>query len=165
MKKMRKRWLRMNEIHVKIGEVKVGKHGDLLKTTLGSCVGIAFVWKLKGIFGLAHCLLPEAYEPSSIISAKFVSQAVPSLIALLKVKPENSKEVEVYIAGGANMMSQLARKDVDHIGILNLSAAKKYLVLNGFKFREIDVGGEEGRQMLIDCTSGQVSVSRFQKAL
>ncbi|MDD4976848.1 MAG: chemotaxis protein CheD [Bacteriovorax sp.] len=154
-----------NEIHVNIGEVKVGKNGDLLKTILGSCVGIAFVWKNKGLFGLAHCLLPEANESTFLIGAKYVSQAVPSLIALLKVRPENIKEIEVFIAGGANMMSQLARQNVDHIGLQNLAAAKKYLELNGFKFREIDVGGEEGRQMLIDCTSGQVSVSRFQKTI
>ncbi|MDD4974150.1 MAG: chemotaxis protein CheD [Bacteriovorax sp.] len=154
----------LNDVHVKIGEVKVGIHGDLLKTTLGSCVGIAFVWKKKDLYALAHCLLPEAYEPTSVLGAKFVSQAIPSLMALLKVKPEDIKDIEVYIAGGANMMSQLSRKNVDHIGTLNLAAAKKYLVLNGFKFSEIDVGGEEGRQMLVDCNSGQVSVSRFQKA-
>jgi chemotaxis protein CheD len=165
MKKWREELVNGNEIHVKIGEVKIGKSGDLLKTVLGSCVGIAFVWKEKGLFALAHCLLPEAYGPTSVIGAKFVSQAVPSLMALLKVKPENIKEIEVSIAGGANMMSQLSRKNVDHIGSLNLAAAKKYLELNGFKFREIDVGGEEGRQMFIDCTSGQVTVLKFQKAI
>ncbi|MGZ3789992.1 MAG: chemotaxis protein CheD [Bacteriovorax sp.] len=155
----------LNEIHVNIGEVKTGKHGDLLKATLGSCVGIAFVWKQKGLFGLAHCLLPESNGPSHAISAKYVSQAVPSLMALLKVRPENIKEIAVSIAGGGNMMSQLSRKNVDHVGTQNLAAARKYLEMYGFKYIEVDVGGDDGRQMFVDCTSGSVSVLRLQKAV
>ncbi len=155
---------KVNEIHVKIGEVKVGHSGDILKATLGSCVGIAFIWKKKGIFGLAHCLLPEAYAPSFDISAKFVSQAVPSLMVLLKITNKDIKEIEVFYAGGGNMMSQLARKNVDHVGLLNIAAVKKYLSEQGFRYKELDVGGEVGRQILVDCNSGEVTVHRFQKS-
>lgn len=156
--------LNEHEIHVKIGEVKVGRLGDILKATLGSCVGIAFIWKDKGRFGLAHCLLPDAHEDSVMISAKFVSQAIPSLMALLKIRPDDVKEIEVYIAGGGNMMSQLARKNVDHVGTLNLLAAKKHLKNRGFKFKELDSGGEVGRQIVVDCSSGEVIVHRFDKS-
>lgn len=152
-----------NEIHVKIGEVKVGRSGDVLKATLGSCVGIAFLWKEKDIFGLAHCLLPEAYEPSSTIGAKFVSQAVPSLIALLKIKQENIGDIEVHIAGGGNMMAQLARPNVDHVGALNAEAAKKCLLQYGFKIKSADLGGDEGRQIYVDCARSSVNVVRLQK--
>lgn len=152
------------DIHVKIAEVKIGHPGDVLKATLGSCVGIAFIWRAKELFGLAHCLLPEAKVASTLIGAKFVSQAVPSLMALLKIKPENIKEIEVHIAGGGNMMSQLSRQNIDHIGTQNITAAEKYLEMNGFRIRSADVGGEEGRQMILDCTSGKVLVSKLQKA-
>lgn len=153
----------LNEIHVKIGEVKIGKEGDLLRATLGSCVGIAFIWKAKGIAGLAHCLLPEASESTFVIGAKFVSQAIPSLIALLKLKPENMNEVEVYIAGGGNMMSQLARRNVEHVGNQNITAAKKYLRIYGIPFTELDLGGDVGHQIFIDCSSGNVIVKRLEK--
>lgn len=161
---MRKILSNEHEIHVKIGEVKVGRHGDVLKATLGSCVGIAFIWKDKGRFGLAHCLLPDAHEDSTIITAKFVSQAVPSLMALLKIRPDDVKEIAVYIAGGGNMMSQLLRKNVDHVGTLNLLAAKKHLKDKGFKFVELDSGGEVGRQIVVDCSTGEVVVHRFDKS-
>ena len=165
MKKLRKRLSKDNQIHVKIGEVKVGHTGDVLKATLGSCVGIAFVWRRKGLFGLAHCLLPDAPETTFVISAKFVSQAVPSLMALLKVKPDDIKEIEVFYAGGGNMMSQLSKRNVDHIGLLNIAAAKKYLSANGFNYKELDVGGDVGRQIFVDCTSGDVFVNRFEKVV
>jgi len=154
-----------SDIHVKIGEVKVGRTGDILKATLGSCVGIAFIWRSKGIFGLAHCLLPDAPEVTTIIGAKYVSQAVPSLIALLKIKPGDVKEIEVFYAGGGNMMSQLAKRNIDHVGLLNIAAAKRHLSSKGFKFKELDVGGDVGRQIFVDCTSGEVYVNRFEKAI
>ncbi len=165
MKKLRVILGNENDIHVKIGEVKVGHHGDILKATLGSCVGIAFIWRRKGIFGLAHCLLPDAHETNFIISAKYVSQAVPSLMVLLKIKTDDIKDIEVFYAGGGNMMSQLSRRNVDHVGLLNIAAAKKYLTEQGFKFKELDVGGEVGRQIIVDCTSGDVTVNRFEKTM
>ncbi len=164
MKKVRIILSNENDIHVKIGEIKVGRHGDILKATLGSCVGIAFIWREKNRFGLAHCLLPEAHEVSTILTGKFVSQAIPSLMILLKVQAEDIKEIEVYIAGGGNMMSQLARKNVDHVGTLNLMAARKYLKEKGFKFKELDSGGDVGRQIVVDCASGEVIVHRFDKS-
>ena len=51
------------EYHVKIGELRRGRTGEVLKTTLGSCVGIAILWKARGRYALAHCLLAES--PSS----------------------------------------------------------------------------------------------------
>lgn len=151
----------IHDIHVKIGEVKTGRKGDVLRATLGSCVGIAFVWKEKQVMALAHCLLPESPQTSYSIGAKFVDQAVNSLKAMLKIREEDVPNISVFIAGGGNMMSQLAKENMDHVGALNVLAAKKFLKQGGFKFMEIDVGGEEGRQMFIDCTSGVVSVLRL----
>ncbi len=152
-----------NEIHVKIGEVKVGRVGDLLKATLGSCVGIAFLWKEKGVCGLAHCLLPESHENTNMIGAKFVNQAIPSLMVLLKIKPENISEIEVHIAGGGNMMFQLSQRNIDHVGKQNVTAAQNKLKELGFKIKTSDVGGDEGRQIYVDCSSGDVRINRLQK--
>ncbi len=152
-----------SDIHVKIGEVKIGKPGDILKATLGSCVGIAFVWKKRNLFGLAHCLLPESSGNDFVLGAKYVNQAIPSLMALLKIKKEDIGEIDVYFAGGGNMMSQLAKRNIDHVGTLNVEAARKYLSLNGFTYKELDTGGEVGRQIFINCSSGEVYVNRFEK--
>lgn len=152
-----------NEIHVKIGEVKVGRVGDILKATLGSCVGIAFLWKEKGVCGLAHCLLPETNENKNVISAKFVNQAIPSLMALLKIKPENISEIEVHIAGGGNMMFQLSQRNTNHVGVQNAAMAQKLLKDLGFKIKTSDLGGDNGRQIFVDCTSGDVRVERLQQ--
>lgn len=146
------------EINVDIGETKVGKSGDMLSATLGSCVGIAFIWKEKGIFGLAHCLIPEGSESASYPDTKYIDQAIPSLMALLKIRSEDTKNIEVYVAGAAS-------KPQSNASVQNSDAAKNYLRMNGFKIKEQDLGGRDGRQMFVDCTSGNVLVFTLQDSI
>lgn len=148
---------------MKIGEIKTGKSGDLLKAILGSCVGIAFLWKKKQVYGLAHCLLPEIDSVVPKLSAKYVSQAVPSLKLLMNIKPEDVGEIEVHIAGGGNMIPQVVKASGEHVGALNAAAAKKILEQFGFTIKESDVGGEQGRQMSIDCTAEEVRIHKLPK--
>lgn len=148
------------ELHVNIGEVKVGRKGDVLKTTLGSCVGIAFLWNEKEMYGLAHCLLPESEATHHLsLGAKYVTQAIPSLIALMKIKNEiEKKQIDVFLIGGANMMEQLIQSH-SHIGIMNVDTARKLLKENGFKIKCEDIGGNYGRHVVIDCSTCSVHVS------
>jgi len=125
-------------------------------------VGIGFLWKKKGVFGLAHCLLPETESIGSKLSAKYVSQAVPSLMILMNIRKEDVSEVEVHIAGGGNMMPHVSKR-TDHVGAMNAAAAKKILEQFGFKIKEADVGGDQGRQMSIDCSEEKVAVYKLPK--
>lgn len=152
-----------HDIRVKIAEVKVGQSGDTLKATLGSCVGIAFIWKERDLCGLAHCLLAETTDEFQM-SAKYVSQAIPTLMKMMSITAADVHKIQVFIAGGGNMMAQLARHNVDHVGLLNIAAAKKYLTKHGFQFTELALGGDEGRQISVDCSTGEVSVLSLQKA-
>ncbi|MGA7816957.1 hypothetical protein [Caballeronia sp.] len=45
---------------VRIGEVKTAGRDVILRATLGSCVGIGVLWRSRGLYALAHCLLPDA---------------------------------------------------------------------------------------------------------
>lgn len=148
-----------NIVHVKIGEVKVGSGDQILKTTLGSCVGIAFLDRDKGVCGLAHCLLPNSGIDVYQIGAKYVDQAVYSLTKLMKVDENNKKNIEVYLAGGGNVVETLAKNRSQHIGELNFESAKKYLKSYGYKIKESSSsGGTDARQMLVDCRDYLVTV-------
>jgi chemotaxis protein CheD len=152
------------EIHVKIAELKTGHDGETLRAVLGSCVGIAFLWRRKKIYALAHCLLPETENISPVLSAKFINLAIPNLMSLMKISTANVAEIEVHIAGGANMLAQLSRKNIDEIGRLNIAAAKKHLSLYGFKISSENVGGFCGRQIYLNCTDESVQVDLIEKA-
>ena len=111
--------------YVGMGELKTGKRSELLQATLGSCIGIGLIWKNGGRCGLAHCLLPEAPTPLIRIGARYVSQAVPSLLALMGLQESDYADLEVIIAGGARMFR--SRPSVEHVGELNVQAVRKYL--------------------------------------
>lgn len=149
------------EIHVNISEVKIGRTNEILKATLGSCVGIGFIWKEKGLFGLAHCLLPEYQDTTFVIGAKYVTQAIPSLMTLMKIDISESRKIEVVLTGGGNMMAQLSRQNQNNIGMLNVEAARKSLKAQGFHIKREDVGGMEGRQIFIDCTTGGIEILKL----
>ncbi len=155
--------MKNEDLTAKIGEIKIGKKGDVLKATLGSCVGIAMLWKDRNVYGLAHCLLPEAPTSIDQVGAKYVSWAVPSLIKLMKIDPSQFKEVEVYVAGGANMMEHLFKSNSQHIGKMNSDLAVKLLEENGFKIKCLEIGGNLGRQIIIHTENDSVEVRSIER--
>lgn len=153
----------INDVHVKISEVKTGFPGDRLRAVLGSCIGIAFIWRARGVCGLAHCLLPETKDLPVFLNAKYVNHAIPALISMMKIQSENIPDIEVHIAGGGNMMSQLSRHNVDDIGKMNIDSARKFLTGAGFKIMSEDVGGFQGRQIFLDCNEGSVNILPIER--
>jgi chemotaxis protein CheD len=153
-----------NIIHVKIGEVRTGRRSDVLKATLGSCVGIGLFWKQQGLYGLAHCFLPEGPANQYELSARFATQALPSLIMMMKIRPANRAEIEAVVAGGGNM-TQLKDGAGPHVGDLNSQVVLRSLQKAGIRIIFQDVGGTEGRQIEIDCRTGSYEVHRIPRIM
>ena len=149
--------------YVGMGKIKTGKRGEVLRATLGSCIGIGLIWKNGGCCGLAHCLLPESPGPIIGIGARYVSQAVPSLLSLMGIKRADCPDVEVILAGGSRMFR--SRPSIAHVGELNTQAAHKYLALHGLTVAHLDLGGRRGRQMTIDCAQQRFVISEIAPQL
>lgn len=153
----------MKTLNAHIGEVKIAKHGETLKAILGSCVGIGVIWRSKGICGLAHCLLPESPVPTFSIGGRFVNQAIPSLIALMKIKPEDYSEIEVVIAGGGNMTSPDAKDSSILVGANNFRVAEREISKLGLRIVHKECGGEEGRKIFIYATDFTFKVEKIPR--
>ena len=145
---------------VGMGQLSVGSHGEQLQALLGSCIGIGFLWKKGHCCGLAHCLLPEAPGADSapgIPNARYVSQAVPSLLRLMGVRQADYGDIEVVLAGGASMFGP--RNGRLQVGRQNVEAAQKYLERCGLAVSFCALGGRHGRQLLIDCARHSYAVT------
>ena len=153
----------MKEIHVKIAELHTGTEGEILRATLGSCIGIAFIWKEKKICGLAHCFLPETEESQHVIGAKYVNQAIISLMKLMKIKKEDVKYIEVYLAGAGNMMNKILKSNNSQIGKNNEVAAKKYLNHYGFRIKEERLGYSNGSKIFVNCSDFTVEFMQLEE--
>jgi chemotaxis protein CheD len=137
--------------HVGIGELKIGGRTEQLKVLLGSCVGIALLWKKRGRCGLAHCLLPEAAVPQAEPGARYVSHAVPSLLRLMGATAADYADIVVVLAGGGMMLDACSSRF--QIGQQNADAARKYLSMYGLNVLDCRVGGKTGRTLAVDCAT------------
>lgn len=137
--------------HVGIGELKIGGRTEQLKAVLGSCVGIAFIWKKRGRCGLAHCFLPEAAVPQLEPGARYVSHAVPSLLRLMGATSADLADFVVVVAGGGMMLDACSSRF--QVGLHNAEAARKHLRRHGLTVLDCQVGGTGGRTLTVDCAT------------
>lgn len=152
-------------LDVHIGQLKIAKNGELLKAILGSCVGIGVIWKDKGVCGLAHCLLPESPTPTFEIGARFVDQAIRSLIAMMKIRPDDLDSISVVIVGGGNMTSPGVADSSDLVGTNNFRVALCEAKKHHLKVVFSDGGGEEGRKIFIDSSDYSYRVEKIPRII
>ncbi|RDU97608.1 chemotaxis protein CheD [Trinickia dinghuensis] len=158
------------DIHVRMGEIAIGRGPDLLRATLGSCVGIAMLWRERDVYGLAHCLLPGDGQAGSRrcaangdTSARYVTDAVPCLLRLMNITAEARRSIEVVLAGGASMMAPARATKYGAIGDQNVRMACGLLASLGMSIVHADVGGEHGRQLIVDCVGHNYAVRTFTR--
>ena len=95
------------------------------------------------------------------VGARYVSQAVPSLLRLMGACVADYADIEVVVAGGGNMLEACSARF--QIGQQNIDAAQKHLRLHGLHVRFAEVGGKCGRTLTVDCATQEVRVSAIQK--
>ncbi|MBF9042847.1 chemotaxis protein CheD [Rhodobacterales bacterium HKCCE4037] len=149
--------------HVQIGEVKIGTDGDVLTAILGSCIGLGFLFPKKRIFGLAHCLLSDSGQASSEISGRHVDQAARSLVSLMKIEPGDHKDMKAIIVGGANMTMPVDTDPRRLVGSINAGSAYRAVRKLGLRNIHEDTGGVLGRQVTIDCRTGEFEVIQIPR--
>ncbi|MGK5047091.1 chemotaxis protein CheD [Janthinobacterium sp. GB4P2] len=148
--------------HVGMGQLSVGTPGQQLQALLGSCIGIGVIWKNGPCCGLAHCLLPEAPAAEQGLgapNARYVSQAVPSLLRLMGVREADYADIDVVLAGGASMFGPDNGHGRLQVGRQNAAAAQKYLDQCGLHVSFCALGGRHGRRLLIDCAHHSYAVT------
>src|SRR5438552_2732207 len=69
----------VDERKVGMGELAVLQGTGVLRTLLGSCIGLVLHDQKRRVGGLAHIVLPEATDPGSL-PGKYADTAVPELI-------------------------------------------------------------------------------------
>jgi chemotaxis protein CheD len=146
-------------LQVAMGQLKAGARTDQLQALLGSCVGIGLIWKKRGRCALAHCLLPECAQIGDEFGARYVNQAVPSLLRLIGATEADCGDIEVVVAGGATMLNSCSSRL--QIGQQNADAARKHLRKFGLNVTYCRVGGKCGRTMTIDCATGTYAVQEI----
>lgn len=139
-----------------MGEISVARTGDTLRTLLGSCLGLALYERRLKVGALAHIVLPESSGATGL-PGKFANTAIPAMLERLQALTNGSRlRLEAKIAGGANMF---ATADVENtIGAQNTAAIVRALETHRIPLAGRHCGGEQGRKMTFDLTTGLVTI-------
>lgn len=157
-----------SELHVRIGQVKIGRPGQTLSAILGSCVGIGFLLKKREIYGLAHCLLPKSANAEVRTGdGRHVDQAIATLLKKMDIVDAERRDLRVVLAGGANMTMPVDTPASRLVGSTNAQFARETLRAKRLRLLDEDLGGTNGRRVIIDCNTGEhriLSIPRLEGA-
>lgn len=148
---------------VGISDQQVAFPSDHLITyALGSCVGICLYDKVKRISGLAHILLPEAFENSSKNEIyKFANTAIEELINTMERKGSARTRLVAKIAGGASMFINTTIR----IGERNVEVVKRELSRLNIILVAEDTGANYGRTVEFNTDDGKMTVKTIGKGI
>ena len=146
-------------VKVGTGEYYASDSGELLTTTVGSCIAACVLNPNSGVGGMNHFLLPGSIEDQSswektIVNApaRYGGSAMERLINLVAgYSPRRQLLIKVF--GGAKVL----KANID-IGQRNCDFIQDYLRKEAMDVRAMDIGGTLPRRLVFDTRTGDVFV-------
>ena len=150
----------MNTINVGVADLATSSSPDVLKTILGSCIGIAIYSPKDRIGGLLHIMLPQLNN-GDMNKAKYANTGIPMLISTIENRYGIKRHTLIAkIAGGANMFSFIKNTNtIFDIGNRNIAAVKYLLKELGIPIVGEDVGANYGRRIEFYLESGKMVIT------
>jgi chemotaxis protein CheD len=153
------------EVYVQPGEARLVREPSILRTLLGSCVGIAFRIPRLGVGALCHPMLPRCpSKPAAILSRsagrRYVDFAIRDLARHFDQLGARRDEVEVKLFGGGDVLLTGADTARPTVGRLNIDVAMKVLEEEGFAVSASSLGGRRGVNIRFNTLTGEVLLQR-----
>ncbi len=148
-----------NTVTVGVGDLKIAKSPKIIKTSLGSCVGVVLYDNVQKVGGMLHLMLPNCNDREGKPS-KYADTGIPLLIDLMVNKAKSKKNVlTAKIFGGAKMFS--VSSEIFDIGKSNIDETQKVLAQFGIRIVASRLGGTKGHQITLDTETGIVQSRIF----
>ncbi|MGD0547939.1 MAG: chemotaxis protein CheD [Terracidiphilus sp.] len=153
------------EIYLQPGESRLVKEPTVLRTLLGSCVGIAFRVPRLGLGALCHPMLPrfpvkQALTLTRSAGRRYVDYAIHDLARQFDALGAQREEVEVKIFGGGDVLLTSNDSTRPTVGRLNCEVAMKVLEGEGFYVSASSLGGQRGINIYFNTETGEVRLQR-----
>ena len=154
------------EIYVQPGESHLVTQPAILRTVLGSCVGLAFQIPRLGVGALCHPMLPEYPSKSSAdqnvtAGRRYVDFAIRDLGARFNSMGARPNEVRVKLFGGGDVLPAIDPSTRATIGKLNCDVALRVLHELGFEALASRLGGTSGVTIKFNTSTGEVLLKRL----
>lgn len=149
-------------INVGIADLKISFSPNILRTILGSCVGICIYDAGNKIGGMAHIMLPSAKKMGGNLK-KYSETAIPLMISELIDAGAEKERMTAKIAGGATMFKHVESSLMGEIGRNNIKSVKEILASNNIEIIAEDVGEDYGRTIDFYLETGELKIKTIGK--
>jgi len=140
---------------IAIGQIGVARGEGVLRTFVGSCVGLVLHARPQRSVAVAHVMLPSSNGHGSP-PGKYADTAVVEALRLLReLTGEHDLSCTAKLVGGAAMF---AFQSGIPIGEQNVLALEKILGELGIPITGRLCGGRHGRRLIVDVATGVVTV-------
>jgi len=152
---------------LKQGAVYVAKEPTLIRTLLGSCVSVCLFSPRDRIGAMSHSVLPYPRGMTDKKDVRYVECAIMNMLEGLDRLGVPQGRLEAKLLGGAEMYyrgaeaARLARA----VGSNNALTAQKFLRWLGVRVVFENLGGNSGRRVVFDSSTGLVVVHSFMNGL
>jgi chemotaxis protein CheD len=151
------------DVELQPGELYLSREPAILRTILGSCVGVTF-WSPRLRAGaLCHGVLPRC-PPAPLSLAdrqRYVDFSIRHLLEQFEMLNVSRKELVIKVFGGADVLPGGGATAKPTIGALNCAAAAEVLAEEGCTVTACDVGGKRGRRIHFQTGTGEVLLYRL----
>jgi len=143
------------------GEFYVTTQGEAVVTVLGSCVSACIRDRRKGIGGMNHFMLPEAFASEAAHAngraERYGNIAMEQLINCLLKAGADRNELEVKVFGGGRVLAQMT-----DVGKRNIEFVRHYLQVENLTVTAEDLGDIYPRHVQYFPASGKVRVRQLR---
>jgi len=155
------------EIYVQPGESHLVKESSILRTLLGSCVGVVFWAPRLHLGALAHPMLPTIFAQRHLTltlaaSRRYVDFAIRDLIRQFDALGARRNEVLVKLFGGGDVLLTSTGNSRPTVGKLNCESALRVLSEEGLDVVASSLGGKTGMNIQFHTGTGEVLLKRHR---
>jgi chemotaxis protein CheD len=158
------------EVYLQPGEMFFAREPTIIRTLLGSCVGVTFWSERLGIGALCHAMLPRCPDGCSPgvnpeVGYRYVDFCIRDLARKFDGLGAHRSEVQVKLFGGADVL--LGSKDApirDTVGSVNCDTALETLRAEGFQVAASSLRGKSGLNIHFNTGNGEVQLRRLKHA-
>lgn len=152
--------------NIQPGELCLERGPAILRTILGSCVGVTFWSARLGAGALCHGVLPlcpASWLPGADPAPNFryVDFSIRYLLRQFDRLGASRRELEIKAFGGADVLPVTKRSGRPTIGALNCQIALDVLAEEGIAIAASDLGGTRGRRIHFHTQTGVVFVQKL----
>lgn len=153
------------DLNLQPGELYLARVPAILRTILGSCVGVTFWSRRLGAGALCHAVLPRCpadwASDDNVDAHRYVDCSIRHLAREFDALGARRQDLEVKVFGGADVLPvRGARRDLT-VGAMNCNAAVEALAEEGFRISASDLGGVRGRRIHFHTGTGEVLLHRL----